>query len=586
MLRELKVRNLAIIEAADLAWEAGYTAVTGETGAGKSILLNALKFILGAKIKPDLIRQGADKLKVEAAFDVPPSAALKAALERLEVDAEADDLILERELSPSGKGRCRINGSVVNVAALEEVGSHLVDLHGQHQQQSLIDAGTHLDFLDGFAGLKAEADAYRALYREWKDLGARLSAAEDESRRVREQLDFFRFQLKELEKAPLAAGEEERIEAEIKLQSSMEKVVTGLQSALSIVDGEEGDVLGALARLDRELTGLGKVLDPNPFAAHLESLAGARDSLSDLRSALRGFKLPQSADAARMDELNGKLALIQRLKSKYHTDLAGLLELRDRRRAEIAGFESSDADIEDLKARRAGAFDKALSAADGLSRKRQAAAKDFDAEVNRRLQGLAMEGASFTTRFTPRAPADEASATAARAAQGKAASGAPTPESRTASPDVLGPAGLDQVEFFLASNAGEAAKPLRQIASGGEISRIMLAIKSALAQTDPRPLLVFDELDTGIGGTTANRVGQALKELAAHHQLIVITHLHQVAALASQQKRVVKELEGGRTMTRVMPLSAKERVQELARMMGDESSSSALKHARELLAQG
>jgi DNA repair protein RecN (Recombination protein N) len=567
MLRELKVRNLAIIESADLSWDAGYTAVTGETGAGKSILLNALKFILGAKIKPDLIRQGADKLKVEAVFDVPPSKDLKAALERLEIDGEADELILERELSAAGKNRCRINGSVVATAALEEIGSHLVDLHGQHQQQSLIDAATHLAYLDGFAGLTGDADAYRALYREWKDLVAQVAAAEEESKRVREQLDFFKFQLKELDKAPLAPGEEERIEGEIKMQSSMEKITAGLSGALSLLDGEDGDILGSLGRLERELIGLGKVLSPNPFEAHLQALENAKDGLSDLRSALRAFRLPASADAARMDELNAKLALIQRLKAKYHTDLTGLVELRDRRRAEIAGFESSDADITDLKEKRAEAFAKAAAAAEGLSRKRKKASADFDAEVNRRLQGLAMEGAKFTTRLDPIPLKATDPAAAADASS-------------------LTPAGLDRLEFFLASNTGEAAKPLKQIASGGEISRIMLAIKSALAQSDPRPLLVFDELDTGIGGTTANHVGQALKELASHHQLIVITHLHQVAALASHQQRVVKELEGGRTMTKVMRLSAKERVQELARMMGDESSSATLKHARELLAHG
>lgn len=568
MLRELKVRNLAIIEAADLAWEAGYTAVTGETGAGKSILLNALKFILGAKVKPDLVRAGADKLRVEAVFDVPPSRELKAVLDRLEVDGEADELILERELSAAGKNRCRINGSVVTSGDLEEVGSHLVDLHGQHQQQSLINPATHLGYLDGFAGLTAEAEAYQRLYRDWKDLGARLDAAEAEAKRVREQLDFFKFQLKELEKAPLSPGEEERIEGEIKMQSSMEKIVSGLSASLAMLEGDEGDVLSALSRLDREVRALGKVLEPNPFDSHLEALEGARASLADLRSALRGFRLPQALDAARMDELNAKLALIQRLKSKYQTDSAGLLELRDRRRREIQGCESSDADIEDLKARRLAAFDKALAAAEGLSRKRKAAGGDFDREVNRRLQGLGMEGASFSTRIEAHLP------------KAPAAGAGPADDSGS-----LTSSGIDRVEYILASNPGEAARPLRQVASGGEISRIMLAVKGALAQSDARPLLVFDEVDTGIGGVTANRVGQALKELAGHHQLIVITHLHQVAALASHQQRVVKELEGGRTVTRVMRLSAKERVQELARMMGDETSSATLKHARELLAQ-
>ena len=562
MLRELKIRNLAIIEAVELAWGPGFTAVTGETGAGKSILMNALKFILGAKVKPDLIRQGADKLRVEAIFDVPPSKPLRAALERLEIDAEGEELVVERELSAAGKNRCRINGSVVTAADLEEVGAHLVDLHGQHQQQSLINPGTHLDYLDGFARLEPEVEAHRRRHKEWKELGDRLRAAEDEARRVREQSDFLRFQLKELEKAPLAPGEEERIESEIKMQSGLEKVTAGLQAALSLLEGEGGDLLAGLARLQKEVQGLGKYVSPSPFESHLQAMASMRDGLSDLRQSLLAFRPPRTADPATLDGLNAQLALLQRLKSKYHTDTAGLLELRSRRQREIAGFENSDADIGDLRGQRDEAFAGLMALSGTLSKKRQAACKAFDAEVNHRLQALGMEGAAFETRIQsiPPTAVEEASA--------------------------LGPCGYDKLEFFLAANAGEPAKPLKQIASGGEISRIMLAIKSALAQSDPRPLLVFDELDTGIGGVTANRVGLSLKELANHHQLIVITHLHQVAALAAHQQKVVKELEGGRTVTRVLPLGAKERVQELARMMGDETSQATLKHARELLAQG
>jgi DNA repair protein RecN (Recombination protein N) len=569
MLRELKIRNLAIIESADLEWNAGFTAVTGETGAGKSILLNALKFILGAKIKADLIRQGADKLKVEAVFDVPPSKGLRAVLMRLELDPEEGDIILERELTPAGKNRCRVNGSVVSTSALEEIGSHLVDLHGQHHQQSLLDPATHLEFLDGFALLESAGETYHRAWREWKDIGDRLREAEESARRVREQYDFLKFQAKELEKAPLAAGEEEKIESELKMQSSLEKIGSVLQSSLSVLEGEEGDVLGNLARLQRDLLALGKLLSPNPFEAHLQALESAKDGLSDLRGALRGFRLPHSADAARLDELNAKLALIQKLKSKYHTDMAGLVELRNRRARELEGFENSEADIGGLKAKLSEAFAKAKALADALSKKRHEASRAFDKEVNKKLKGLGMEGAVFQTRL-----------------DSKAASATSTAGPAEAQPSGnLTPTGIDQVEYFLSANPGEAAKPLKQIASGGEISRIMLAIKSALAQSDPRPLLVFDELDTGIGGVTANRVGEALKELAGHHQLIVITHLHQVAAQAAQQRRVVKELEGGRTVTRVIPLSAKERVQELARMMGDESSKATLKHAAELLAQ-
>ncbi len=570
MLREISIRNLVIIESAQLKWGPGFTAVTGETGAGKSILMGALKFILGAKVKADIIRQGADKLRVEAVFDTPPAKGFKATLERLEIDSENEEIILERELTPAGKNRCRVNGSVVTTAALEEIGAHLVDLHGQHQQQSLNNPATHLDFLDGFAHLETAADTYYARYLDWKTLGEKLKASEENARRVREQYDFLKFQAKELEKAPLALGKEERIESELKMQSSMEKITLGLQASLSLLDGEEADLLGGLVKLQREIQGLEKCLSPNPFTEFLPNLEMARDGLAELRNALRNFRLPQSADAAKLDELNAKLSLIQKLKAKYHLDMAGLVALRDTRHRELADFENSESDIESLKVEWAEAYSKAANLARGLSNKRRDAAKAFDLEVNSRLQALAMEGAIFQTRF--QVPA-----------QGQSSGHAPAPKSTNPLP--LTPTGFDQLEFFLASNAGEASKPLRQIASGGEISRIMLAIKSALAQSDPRPLLVFDELDTGIGGVTANRVGEALQELAKHHQLIVITHLHQVAAQASAQQKVVKELESGRTVTRVLALSPKERVQELARMMGDDTSQAALKHAKELLAQ-
>ena len=481
MLREIKITNLVIIEFAELKWGPGFTAVTGETGAGKSVLMGALKFILGAKAKSDLIRQGADKVRVEAIFDIPPAKTFRSTLDRLEIDADGDEIVLERELSLAGKNRCRVNGSLVTTSALEEIGAHLVDLHGQHQQQSLIDPTTHLGFLDGFAHLETEADTYQARHLEWKKLGEQLKDAQERARRMREQYDFLKFQAKELEKAPLALGEEERIDSELKMQSSMEKITVGLQTSLSILDGEESDILGGIAKLQREILGLGKFLSPNPFESYVQSMESAREGLAELRSALRAFRLPQSADAARLDELNTKLALIQRLKAKYHTDMTGLVELRDKRVRELAAFESSESDIKDLTDRLSAAYAQAAKLARALSLKRKSASKTFDQEVNRRLHALAMEGSAFQTRIQ-------------------------TSEAKTDGPESLSTSGFDHLEFFLSSNAGEVAKPLKQIASGGEISRIMLAIKSALAQTDPRPLLVFDELDTGIGGVTANRV--------------------------------------------------------------------------------
>jgi len=551
MLRNLSIRNLAILPEADLAFSPGFTVLTGETGAGKSILLNALKLILGAKSKTDLIRQGADKLRVEAVFDLPPSPALRALLKTLELDVE-DELTLERELTAAGKNRARVNGTLVTLSDLDAIGRHLVDLHGQHEQQGLLHAATHGGYLDGYAGLIAEAEGYAAAYRAFRKAEDELKRAGEDASRLQEQIDFLQFQFKELDKAALTENAEDKVEGELKLLSGAEKVAAGRDACVDALEGPQG-ALTALGRFQREFHGLSRHLESSMVSEQDERIETARAALEEVRGALRGLHVPEEADPERIDALNARLALFQRLKSKYKTDLAGLIALRERRAAEIARVTDAGVETAALVAARDAALADAGTRGAALSKKRRAAAAKFDAEVNARLARLGMDGSKFEVRVQP-LPAGELSA-----------------------------AGLDAVEFFLAANPGEPSRPLKQSASGGEISRVMLAIKGALAQSDPRPLLVFDELDTGIGGQTGLRVGEALTELATHHQLLVITHLHQVAAQAAHQHKVEKRLEGGRTVTGVAPLSEKERATELARMMGGEESGTALKHARELL---
>jgi DNA repair protein RecN (Recombination protein N) len=570
MLRSLSIRNLAILPEAEMAFAPGFTVLTGETGAGKSILINALKLILGAKSKTDLIRQGADKLRVEAVFDLPPSPALRALLKALELDVE-DDLVLERELTAAGKNRARVNGTLVTLSDLDAIGRHLVDLHGQHEQQGLLEAGTHGGYLDGYAGLSAEAEAYAVSYRAFRAAEQHLKQAGDDATRLQEQIDFLQFQFKELDKAALGnvpgdgepeANAEEKIEKELKLLSGFEKISAGRDACVDALEGPQG-ALTALGRLQREFHALARHLDSESFSGQDEKIEAARASLEEVRAALNGLNVPEEADPERIDALNGRLALFQRLKSKYKTDLAGLIALRERRAAEIARVTDAGVETASLAAARDEAQADARKRGAALSKQRRAAAQKFDAEVNARLARLGMDGSTFTTNFGETRVQSLASANIGGGE--------------------LGPTGFDQVEFFLAANPGEPSRPLRQSASGGEISRVMLAIKGALAQTDPRPLLVFDELDTGIGGQTGLRVGEALAELSTHHQLLVITHLHQVAAQAAHQHKVEKRLEGGRTVTGVSPLSARDRAAELARMMGGEESGTALKHARELL---
>ena len=401
MLRSLSIRNLAILPEAEIAFEPGFTVLTGETGAGKSILLNALKLVLGAKSKTDLIRQGADKLRVEAAFDLPPSPALKALLQSLELDAD-DELVIERELTPAGKNRARVNGSLVTLADLDAIGRHLVDLHGQHEQQGLLDAGTHGAYLEGYAGITAEGEAYAVAYRAYRSAEQAMTRAEEDAARLREQIDFLQFQFKELDKAGLKIGEEEKLETDLKLLSGVEKIAGGRDACVDALDGTMG-VFPALARLHKDLHGLSRhfeaTRESGTFAAQEENLANAKELLEEVSGALRGLNVPAEADPERIDALNARLALFQRLKSKYKTDMVGLIALRDRRRAEITTVENAGVETDSLKDARDAALKDARARAAALSAKRKAAAAKFDGEVNNRLARLGMDGSSFTTRL-------------------------------------------------------------------------------------------------------------------------------------------------------------------------------------------
>ncbi len=556
MLRELRIRNLAVIETADLSLPGGFVAVTGETGAGKSIFLGALQCLMGSRIRPDLIRAGADRLKVEGVFEFPGGHEAERWLADHDFEAEGE-VSLEREVSRAGKSRCRINGMGATLGDLEALTALLLDLHGQHEQQSLLSPASHLEFLDGYARLGERRSAYADAYAEFRRADATLAKLREETGRLREQGEFLRFQHQELEKADVKPGEDEAIEAEIRKAAGQEKIERAVAAAREALERDPGGALGSLQAAARNIASLHKWLDPNPLEDAREKLEAAATLASEAAAGLSAFTPEGTSDAADLDRLNARLALIQKLCAKYRTDIGGLLELRHRRAEEILALdEDDDRESAALRARDA-ARERASRLAAELTTARTRAAAAFDGEVHKRLQDLAMAGSRFVTHLRP----------------------------RTEKEGDLGPAGADHVEFHLAANPGEPERPLRLSASGGEISRVMLAVKTALAAGDTRPLLVFDELDAGIGGETGQKVGEALRDLSRHHQLLVITHLHQVAARAAHQIRVEKSTEGGRTSTRLERLEGPARVAELARMLGDSESATARKHAKQLLAQ-
>ncbi|MFC1584141.1 DNA repair protein RecN [Fibrobacterota bacterium] len=556
MLIELRIRNFAIIDSLHLNWNTGFTVITGETGAGKTIIINALKTISGARIDPELIRKGSDKLNIEAVFDVPESDELSRLLDIQEIDTSENELILERELFRGGKNRCRINGSIVSLATMKKAGGCLLDLHGQHKQQSLLDQATHLSYIDRFGKLEALQQAFAEKYRGWKSLLETWEEREHTFQKTREQQDFFSFQYKELEEAGLRMGEEEQIEERLAVFSNLEKTTEQVRAGLALLEDDRHGIMNNLSSLRDALAYLES--RSSALSGTVREMEDAKAGLTDILRRIQAYEIPQEADPETIDALNARLAFLQKLKSKYKLRTAGLIELREKRKHALDMLLDYKGDGESLKSEIETAFASVCAAARALSARRKKAGKAFEKLVNSHLSHLGMEKADFTCQWKEREPLMMEAGS-------------------------LFPSGMDRLEFLLSANPGEGFKPLHRVASGGESSRIMLAIKTALAGADPVPLMVFDEIDLGIGGITANRIGEALQKLSDHHQIMVITHLHQVAARASHQVKVLKSSSGGRTLTLVKLLTEAERIPELARMMGDETSQATLKHARQLL---
>ncbi len=555
MLLELAISNLAIIEDLHLTFQEGFTALTGETGAGKSILINALKMILGEKVRADLIRRGQDQLKVEAIFNIPPVKELHNLLAELELDLQDNEIILEREVFKSGKTRARVNGTLISITNLAKISCFLIDLHGQHPQQSLLQSSTHLGFIDHYGGLGAQVQKYTAAYSSWR---AGLKALEElikQAEAVKEQQDFFSYQLKELTNARLKNEEEEELENKVRVLASLEHTTEHIHSCLNLLEGN-GGLIEASHKLLEKLTQLEKHI--TAFKGLPGEVENVIITLREALSSISGYEIPREVDDATLDSLNGRIAFLQRLKSKYKLDIAGLLALRDKRQEALDNLNTYSDDQQDLKNMIEDDFNKLCLAGKALSVKRKEAGGNFAREVCKGLASLAMDGADFRCSWQELKPIPG--------------------DLRSVSST-----GLDKMEFHLSANPGEDLKPLHHVASGGEVSRVMLALKAALAEHDLVPLLVFDEIDTGIGGHTANRIGETLKALSSRHQVIVITHLHQVAAHAANQIKVTKSTRGGLTRTAIQTLNTEERVEELARMLGDNNSEPTLKHARSLL---
>jgi DNA repair protein RecN (Recombination protein N) len=557
MLRDIHIRNFALIDDLSLSFGAGLNILTGETGAGKSIIIDALGFVLGDRVNAsDAIRTGADRASVEAVFELREShTAVWEKLRDLGLD-DGDDsmLMMARELSgSSGKSQCRVNGRLVPVAVLKDVGDSLVDVHGQHEHQSLLSADRHVDILDEWCGktvltLRAElATAVARLGKINRDLEQLRADARERARMI----DLYRFQVDEITAADLKSGEEELLAAERTRLANASKLATASTEAYDYLTGAER-ARGALDLLNAAMVSVDHAvsMDENlqPIVEALrESISFAEDAARDLRRYQDAIEF----NPERLEEIDNRLETFKQLKRKYGETLEEILTYLTEIGEKLSRLENSEAREAELLA----AVDKAEREVQGfasrLTELRQAASSDFALKITRELADLGMSATRFEVAFTPQP---------------------------------ITAKGAEKIEFLISPNPGEPLKPLARIASGGEMSRVMLAIKSVMAGTVGMPTMIFDEIDVGVGGRTANVLGDKLAALASSAQILCITHLPQIAARAGTHFLIEKSVSGGRTVVSVKPLSTEQRVDEIVRMLGGTTPSEAIvQHAREML---
>ncbi|MCW3097355.1 MAG: replication and repair protein RecN [Chthonomonadaceae bacterium] len=553
MLRTLSVRNFAIIDRLDLEFGAGFNVLTGETGAGKSIIMDALNLLLGGRAGAEMVRGGAERATIDAVFDVGGSPELQTLVAELGFDLEEDQLFVSREVAASGKSTCRLGGRPASVTQLKAVGEWLVDLHGQHEHQSLLAVARHLDMLDDWGGkpvqsLRAEVAAafqkVQSLRREKDDL-------EKDARERAHLLDLYQFQVKEIGDARLTVGEDEELHTEHSRVANAQKLAEAALAAATALTGEDGggilESLSTAARALEEAANLDPTLTPM-----LETLRSATYELTETERDLVRYQDEIEFDPERLEQIEERLETLRNLKRKYGDSIEEILAYGAETAAKVGTLSNSE--------ERGAQLDVEIGKADKhlrelcvrLSAARAKAGKEFQSITLSELRELALEKARFEVHTTQ---------------------GEPTAK------------GTDRVEFLITTNPGEPLRPLAKVASGGEISRVMLAVKAALARQEALPTMVFDEIDVGVGGRTSSVIADKMATLAKSAQILCITHLAQIASRGQHHYYIEKHVKGDRTVVTVTPLTPEQRISEIARMIGGAKlSETVLQHAREMLA--
>jgi DNA repair protein RecN (Recombination protein N) len=559
MLTEIQIENLALIKSCSLELPAGFIAVTGETGAGKSMFISALKLLAGNKMPASIIRKDEEKATVRGFFEVPTSAELQQWLKDRDIDTSEGELVVERQINANGKNRSRLNGTPLSIAELQELSTWLIQLQGQSEQSQLKDIRTHLLWLDTYASLQPLREQYEQALRTWQHSRHLLDTKKEALRQLAIQRDFLQFQHKELSQIKLQKEDEEKLEDRLKeLQESIRSAQLRNEFLQILSDGS-GSMQEKSGILQKKLgklpLSMQEALNPG-----LETL---NQALEELTSILLSKNTQSSFPEREVDEINQTLAFVQSLKRKYKCDFAALLALRDERAHQLEQLESSDLDLAELEATEKNHAELLVAKGLELEKERRSATQSFCDAIQHKIRSLGMPGASVSIQFTATSSALMVETTWGSAGCGRM--------------------GLFDLEFIMETNTGEGWKPLRTTLSGGELSRMLLVIKSLLASKDQVPVLVFDEIDSGISGEIAHKLAEEIARLGDCHQVFSITHLHQVASRASYHIKVEKQEEQQRTISKARLLSKEERVQEIGRMMGSAQSEDLLRHAEELI---
>ncbi len=567
MLAELHVQHFAIIDDLHLVFHPGFNVLTGETGAGKSIIIDAIELLLGGKSSQEMVRSGERLARVEGIFELSGAAETRVQqwLRAHELEEEEGVVLLSREIRRGGRSVARINGRAVAQALLAELGDMLVDIHGQGQHLSLLNPRTHIDLLDAYARLKDARDDVAGLVAELRNVRTELAHLRRNAREIARRIDLLSYQVEEIDAAGLTPGEETQLQRELHRLSNAEALMNEAAMLNALLSEGDGENPAALDIIGQALTHLERLtrLDPDlaPLASQAEALF---DGLNDLAREIAVYGSSLEFDPNRLAEVEDRLALIERLKRKYGDTIEEILAFGEQARDELARLADSETRTESLEAREAELLHAIGEKAEALSQARKKAAQALAQAVERELADLRMGGTRFRVDIQHREDAEGCVVGSKRLA--------------------FNATGIDQVQFLVSANPGEPLRPLAKVASGGEAARLMLALKHVLSQADATPTLIFDEIDQGIGGRVGAVVGQKLRALAENHQVLCVTHLPQIAAYADRHLLVSKQVVGARTISHLEALDEEARVRELAAMLGADTDAGRLS-AQELLQQ-